>query len=504
MNAREAYEKLVKWSRELFLIESTMELLSWDQRCFIPEKGHSHRSEQIAYLSRLYHEKQRDPRVGEWLEIASTDSHEPDSAEYANMREWSRWHRRATKIPLELVEELAKTTSEAESVWEKARARSNWGLFEPYLEKIVRLKREEAEAAGYEKEPYDALIDLFEPSMTACEFHEISCSLLPFIEESIGLAMKKPNSIDDSFLFRYFPLKIQEEFGRFVAGRIGYDFKAGRLDVSAHPFTAYIGPGDVRITTRYNTGDFRTAFFAILHETGHALYDQGLKESHWGTPCGMYASLGFHEAQARFWENQIGRSKGFWKFFYPRLLKHFPILADVPLEKFWKALNVVKPSPIRVEADEVTYGLHIILRFRLERKLINGEMSVREVPEAWAQFMKTHLGISPSKEEEGALQDVHWSAGLFGYFPVYLLGNIYAAQIKEAMEKDLGPLEELCSRGKFFTILEWLDKNIYSKGRRHTPRELIAKITGRGIDIRPFCDYLRNKLELLYLGEGNP
>lgn len=498
MKAREAYERLIEWSRELFIIESTIELLSWDQRCFLPEKGNKHRSEQLAYLNRLYHEKQRDPKAGEWLEAVLSEPLDPESSEYANIREWKRWHERAKKIPVELVEEIAKTTAEAEILWEKARAKSDWNLFEPYLEKIVNLKREEAQAAGYESEPYDALIDLFEPSMRATTFQSLTDALMPHLKKWLELSLSQLDRIEDSFLFRYFPQKIQEEFGRFVAKRIGYDFEAGRLDISAHPFTAYIGPGDVRITTRYNTRDFRVAFFAVLHEAGHALYDQGLDDSHWGTPCGMCASLGLHEAQARFWENVIGRSKGFWSFFYPRLLKHFPILADVSLERFWKGINAVKPSLIRVEADEVTYGLHIVLRFELERKLINGQMSVRDIPEAWAQFMKEYLGVIPSSHAEGALQDVHWSAGLFGYFPVYLLGNLYAAQIKEALEKDLAPLDELCLRGHFFTILDWLKKKIYSLGRRLTPQELITKLTGNGVDIRPFCDYIGNKLELLY------
>lgn len=499
MKSEKAYKKLIEWSRHIFLLESTCELLGWDQNCYIPEKGHHHRGEQIAYLSRIRHNMLRDPSMAERLEDASQGMLEDDSPELANIREWRRWHHRATKVPMELTERLARITTEAKVVWEKARKESDWDSFVPYLEEIVKLKRQEAEAIGYMDVPYDALFDTYEPGMTTHRFSEIVSSLIIPLKQLLDFALEKDGRVDDSFLFRYFPVSNQETFGRMVAQRIGYDFHAGRLDVTAHPFTAYIGPGDVRITTRYNVHDFKLAFFSILHEVGHALYDQGLDMSHWGTPCGMPTSLGIHESQSRFWENMVGRSFGFWKFFYPRLIKHFPILTDISLHAFWRGINLVKPSLIRIEADEVTYAFHIIIRFKIEKNLINNNLTVREIPDMWNELMRQYLGIIPKHYSKGVLQDVHWSAGLFGYFPVYLLGSIYAAQFCKALEQELSPIDELCSRGEFLTVLKWFRERIHCRGRCLSPTSLVRHVTGKDANIDSFIMYIKKKVKNVYL-----
>lgn len=498
MSFEKAYDWLVRHSRETALLESVSRLLSWDQRTQMPAKGHAHRTDQLALLARLIHERETDPRVGEHLATAEASplAREPGSEAAVNLREWRRHYDRKTRIPPDLAVALARAAAEGQTAWEAARPRNDWQEFFPYLARLVELSREKAEALGYASEPYDALLDGYEVGETAAGLESLFPRLRPALAGLLAEISRTPPPRCGEVLQRYFPRDRQEQFCREAAAQIGYDFAAGRLDSTAHPFSTGVGPGDARITTRYDEHFFPTAFFGTLHEAGHALYNQGLPPEHWGTPRGRSVSLGIHESQSRLWENLVGRSLGFWRHFFPRAQELFPVLADVSLEDFHRAVNLVKPSLIRTEADEVTYNLHIIFRFELERDLINGRLAVSDLPEAWNLKMQEYLGLTPPDYRLGVMQDVHWSAGLFGYFPTYTLGNLYAAQFYAKAHRELGNLEEQFARGDFAPLLHWLRERIHSQGSRYRPRELVRQVTGEDLDSRFLEEYLRGKFQV--------
>ncbi len=500
MTPDEAYEKLSKRSKELAYLGSAMAVLDWDQRTQIPPKGHAHRVNQLASLAGMRHKMMTDPLVGVWLaEIeGSAMIHDPESVEAVNVREWRRAYDRATKIPEKLAVELARAGAEGQAVWERARPMNDWPLFRPYLEKIVSLKREEAEAVGYAQEPYDALLDVYEQGETAKNLEPIFKRLSAQLVDLIRRIQGSPKQADVSAVHGHFSLEDQRSFALDVARQIGYDLDAGRLDVSAHPFTTGIGPGDVRITTRYSDDYFNEAFFAVIHEAGHAIYHQGLPLEHWGAPICRPISLGVNESQSRMWENMVARSKAFWERFYPIAQSRFASLTKVPFEAFLLGINEVKPSLIRVEADEVTYNLHILLRFELEVALIRGDIQVYDLPAAWNRKMNEYLGLIPPDYSQGVMQDVHWSSGSIGYFPTYTLGNLYAAQFLNRAKQDLGELDSSISSGQFEGLLNWLRKNIHSKGSTYRPRELLTRVTGENLEPQFLIDYLEIKYGELY------
>ncbi|MCS7058892.1 MAG: carboxypeptidase M32 [Meiothermus sp.] len=499
MTAQEAYQWLLEHSRESAYLESFAKLAAWDQAACIPKKGHPHRAQMQAALAKLLHQRATDPRVGEMLALLEGSSWlQPASVEAVNVREWRRAFDRATRIPERLVVELAQATSEGEAIWEEARPKDDWEAFRPILKRIFSLTRELADALGYPEEPYDALLDLYEPGVTAAQLEpvfkqvgEASVALLRRIQAS----HRRP---DTAILHRHFPVPAQEAFGKEVIARLGFDLEAGRLDVVAHPFMQGIGPGDVRLTTRYHPDYFNAGFFSTVHEMGHGLYGQGLLPEHFGTPMGSEVSLGIHESQSRTWENLVGRSLGFWQYFWPRAQHHFEALRDVRLEDFYFAINAVEPSLIRVEADEVTYNLHVLIRFEVERALLRGELSVEEAPEAWDARYQQYLGVRPSKVGDGVMQDVHWAAGLIGYFPTYTLGNLYAAQFFAQAERELGPLEEQFARGDFLPLLEWTRRNIHHQGSRYWPRDLLRQVTAEDLNPGYLLAYLERKFTALY------
>lgn len=500
MNPEESYQWLASHSRETALLASAEQLLAWDQRTFIPPKGHAHRAQQLAVLARLIHEREIDPRVGEHLARVegSAFASEPLSPEAVNLREWRRNYDRATKITPELAHALALAAAEGQTAWEEARPRNDWPAFQPYLDRLVKLSREAAEALGYATEPYDALLDGYEVGETAAGLEDLFGALRDSLVRLLDDIQGSSRRPDFTVLQRHYPQPLQEQFSREAVVKIGYDFAAGRLDTSAHPFSSGLGPGDARITTRFDEGFFNAAFFGALHEAGHALYEQGLPADYWGAPRGDAVSLGIHESQSRTWENLVGRSRGFWRGFFPRAQELFSALRDVKLEDFHFAINRVAPSLIRVEADEVTYNLHIILRFELERALINGKLEVKDLPEVWNAKMQEYLELTPPDDRDGVMQDVHWSAGLFGYFPTYTLGNIYAAQFFAAAARDLGDLEEQFSRGEFAPFLGWLRQHIHSQGSRYRPRDLVRQVTGEEREARFLVEYLSRKFKDLY------
>lgn len=499
--ATEAYDELIRQVKEVAVLESCGSLLHWDQQTYMPSKGSAHRAEQLALIAGLVHDKFTAAEIGELLATAEGggQTKEAGSVQAVNVREIRRGYDREIKIPPALVRELAKTCALAQDVWVEARRKSDFGLFRPWLEKVVALKRQQAEALGYSAVPYDALLDGYEPGEKAARltalFADLQQDLVPLVR-AIGESGRRP---DSACLHREYPIARQEAFGKTVAAAIGFDFEAGRLDVTTHPFCSGIGPGDTRLTTRYNPNDFGDAFFSIMHEAGHALYDQGLNAEHYGTPMGTAVSLGIHESQSRLWENFVGRSRAFWEGYFPKAQEAFPqALADIDLDTFHFAINEVQPSFIRVDADEATYNLHIVLRFELEQALIHGDLKPGDVPGAWNERFRRLFGMTPPDDARGCLQDIHWSGGGIGYFPTYTLGNLYAAQFFAQAQKELGDLGGHFQRGEFRALKDWLNAKIHRQGQRYRAAELVAVVTGEPLNPRFFLDHLRIKFGPLY------
>lgn len=497
----DAYASLVTHFRELTALQSCSAVLGWDQQTYMPKGGAAYRGEQLALLAKLCHERATDPRVADWLATAEVA---PDSAEAANVREWRHGYDRATKLPARLVEELALATSAAHEAWETARKEDKFETFRPHLETILKLKREEASAltplsprgkgvGGEGEDLYNSLLDEYEPGCTTAQlkalFAELNASLVPLIRK-----LADGPTADTSCLRREFPVDRQKWFAESAAEAIGFDFRAGRLDTTAHPFCTTLGPGDCRLTTRYNPRAFNEAFFGVLHEAGHGMYEQGLPADAFGTPCGSYCSLGVHESQSRLWENQVGRGASFWRHWFPRLKQAFPgVLSDVTADIFLKAVNAVQPSLIRVEADEATYNLHIAIRFELEVALIGGDLSVADLPAAWNDAYEKALGVRPRSDATGCLQDIHWSFGGFGYFPTYTLGNLLAAQLFATATTALPDLNTAIAGGDCVPLLNWLREHIHRHGRRFRAGDLCRNATGVELSAKPLLAYLFGK-----------
>ncbi|MDQ3965387.1 MAG: carboxypeptidase M32, partial [Actinomycetota bacterium] len=396
---------------------------------------------------------------------------------------------------------ITRTTTLAEPAWVKAREESDWSLFAPHFEKIVRLQREAAEALGYDDHPYDALLDGYEPGAKKKQleamFEELKKGIVPLVR---AVAEREEDGGNRAApLYGTFGEAEQEEFGKAVIGAFGYDWERGRQDCSVHPFCINFGPGDVRITTRFDKNWLAPALFGTMHEAGHALYEQGINLDYARTPLGGGASMGVHESQSRLWENLVGRSRPFWAHYYPKLQEVFSeALSGVDSEAFYRAINVLKPSKIRVEADEVTYNLHILLRFELEIALLEDKLSVADLPVAWNAKMEEYLGISPENDAEGVLQDIHWSNGVFGYFPTYTIGNVLSVQFFDEAVKQRPEIPAEMREGEFSTLHTWLEENIYRHGSRYYPDELVERVTSRPLDTTPYLHYLKNKFGELY------
>ncbi|HWO56345.1 MAG TPA: carboxypeptidase M32 [bacterium] len=496
-----ALQELNQKTRAIYMLNSCASLLGWDERTYMPHGGVKHRAEQLAMLAGMTHERTIDPKIGELLDIlrssGSTNGGTGDAE--VIVREVGRFYERATKMPQALVEELSRTASLAQAAWEEARAKKDFKIFKPWLAKMIDLKKQEAMAVGYKDDPYNALLDDYEPGATVKDIektlNDLRVELVKLLDKIQG-SSRRPKS---DILHRRFPREMQEKFGREASDRIGFDYKRGRLDVTVHPFCTGIGPGDTRLTTRYDEHDFANAFFGTLHESGHGIYDQGLPEDHFGTPLGDSISLGIHESQSRMWENQVGRSRAFWTFFYPKAQQYFAeALADVSLDDFYFAINDVKPSFIRTESDEGTYNLHILIRFELERAFFAGQLTVDDVPAAWNQKYREYLGITPPDDAIGCMQDVHWSAGLIGYFPTYSLGNLYAAQFFAQAKKDLGDLDADFAKGEFGRLKKWLNDKIHAHGRRYLAADLVKKVTGKPLSHEALMSYMNAKFGALY------
>lgn len=500
MNPEQSYQWLKQHSVETAYLVSTAELAAWDQRTFIPAKGHAHRSEQMATLAKLIHERSTSCAIQEHLEmVEGTSFLEQNSPEIlANVRMWRQDYDKQIKIPASLAFELAQSSSIGESAWEASVQDNDWETFKPHLKKLVDLSKQKAEALGYPNEPYDALLDEYEIGATADfiedMFQNIKDPLIELVQKIKDSSVKD----DQTILNGHFPVSKQRALVEKLVSLIGFSLDEGRIDESMHPFSVGIGPGDSRITTRYNEDYIGTGVFGCLHEAGHSLYELGLRQEHFGTPAGMFVSLGIHESQSRMWENMVGRSNGFWRYVKPIFDSYFPLTKKVSLDNMMLAINQVRPGFIRVEADEVTYNLHVLIRFELELMLFRNQLDVDDLPDAWNDKMQTYLGIRPTTMKQGVMQDVHWSAGMFGYFPTYTLGNLYSAQLFNGAREQLGDLEEQFSKGDFSSFLQWLRHHVHHVGQMRTPAQIVEDATQCAPDSRFFVDYCIKKYSALY------
>jgi len=406
---------------------------------------------------------------------------------------------REKKLPVEFVKELSHICSRAQNVWAEARKKSDFKIFLPYLKRIVELKRKEAKIVGFKKNPYDALLDAYEPYMTTEEVAIIFEDLKKFLVLFLKKIQKSKVKINPKILEGNFPTNKQLDFDKLVAEKIGFDFQAGRLDASTHPFTTGFNSQDVRMTTRYKKEDLLYSLMSTIHESGHAIYEQGILAENFGTPLGESISLGIHESQSRVWENMVGRGKSFWEYFFPKLQEKFPKpFSKIKFIDFYKAINNVVPSLIRTEADEVTYSLHIIMRFEIEKELLDGSVEVEDLPKIWNDKVKEYFGITVPNEALGVLQDVHWSGGMLGYFPTYALGNLYAAQFFQTAVRDIEDLEGKFSKGQFGQFREWLKENIHIHGKMYSAKDLVEKVSGEKLNSKYFEEYIEKKYSEIY------
>lgn len=493
-----SYDKLLERSREISLLNSAASTLSWDQETCLPAKGVAYRSEQLAYIAGKAHELFTAPEVGDWIAACEDEgSFDPLTVEGTNVREWRRAYDRATRLPTDLVKELQKTTALARSVWIDARKQNNFSVFLPSLEKIIDLKRRCADLWGYDDSPYDALLDEYEPDARSADLSALFVELESALRGIVAELSEVSRSIPEDELKGDYPVAGQQAFNRKVAEAIGFDFEAGRIDTTTHPFCTGLGPLDTRLTTRYDESNFVSSLYGVLHEAGHGLYDQGLPEEHFGTPSGSAVSLGIHESQSRLWENQVGRTLAFWEHWLPTACEHFPSLRKFTPERIAAAVNRVVPSHVRVEADEVTYDLHIILRFRVEFELMEGRLEPADIPRFWNENFEENFGLKVPGDSSGCLQDIHWSLGAFGYFPTYTLGNLNAAQLfRAALDEDPSRNEEL-AKGEYGGLLRWLRANVHAKGQQLPSGDLIAAATGKPTSSEAYLHHLRSKAELL-------
>jgi carboxypeptidase Taq len=507
MTIQSDYKDLLRRNKDLRVLQSAEDVIHWDMETMMPPRAVELRSQQLALLSRMEHKMSTDPEIGKLLKqiAASPDFDKLGQIEKRNLHLIRKNYDEQTALPEKLVEEIAKQQAIAVNIWKKAKKARRFSLFKPDLEKLVGLIKQEAEILMKVKgtsTPYDALVDLFEPKMTSTEIDRVFDGLRKGLAKLLPHISNAPRQPDRNQLKRHVPVEKQREISKALAETLGYDVTSpkagGRIDETEHPFTTgrY---DDVRITTHYYPDDFSSSIFSVLHETGHALYDQNLNAKWKYQPVGSHCSYGIHESQSRFVENIIGRSKEFWEGFLPKLKKvAAPDLDKLELESFVHAINDVKPSKIRVEADEVTYSLHVIVRFQIEQDLFSDRVKVSELPALWNEKYQEYLGLKIEDDSEGVMQDTHWANGYFGYFPSYTLGNIYSGQMLTKVQQDIPDWGRQLADGKLEAIKSWLVKNVQSRGNLYDPAELMKMVTGKELDAGPYLKYLKEKYSELY------
>jgi len=475
-------------------------LLGWDQQTYMPRGGAEDRGNVLETVAGLSHRMFTSPEMGEMLAelVPYAENLDPDSDDACLIKRTAHDYEKMTRVPGEWVAEFARITTLAQVAWEEAKTENRFEVFQPHLEKVVELRRAYADFFKPYDHVYDALLDDFEPGMKTSEVQAIFDALRPQQVQLLKEIAAQP-VVDDAFLHIPYDEQGQWDFGVDVITRFGFDWNRGRQDKSMHPFTTSFGIDDVRITTRFDPERAASALFSTMHEGGHAMYEQGIAKSLRRYPLANGASMAVHESQSRMWENLVGRSKSFWTFFYPKLVKRFPSqLANVTLEQFYRGINKVEPSLIRVEADEATYNLHIMLRMELEIAMLEGRLQAGDLPQAWNQKMSEYLGVTPPNDREGVLQDVHWSSGMMGYFPTYALGNLVSAQLWEKIHQDLPGLDDQIRQGKFDDLLGWLRVNVHQHGAKFQPQVLVKRVTGSTIRPEPYMRYLRTKYAEIY------
>ena len=497
-----AYDRLLEILREEAVLDSISGLIGWDQETMMPTEGAAHRAKQISLLARLSHERMTSAEVSEALLTCEGEMDvSADTEAAANVRAIRHDHDRAVRLPAALVQEAAETASAAQHEWAEARANNDFKRFLPWLEKTVDICRRKAECFGWAEggEPWDALAEDYEPGCTAAGVASVFVPLRDRLRDLVAEIANSGRTPDARLDQLNLPRDEQMAFCREVAERIGFDATRGRLDVSTHPFCGGSHCDDVRMTTRFHDDMLTDAVSSTMHESGHAMYEQGLPYAAFGTPCGKSVSLGIHESQSRMWENQVGRSESFWKFATPLLERHFgAAVSGVDARAAYESANRVAPGFIRVEADEATYNMHVMIRFELERAMLTGDLSPADLPAAWNAAYRNFLGLEVPDDRRGCLQDVHWSMGAMGYFPTYTLGNLYCAQIFETACQEMPGLVDGFADGRFSGLLDWLRSNIHVHGRRYSPEQLCERITGKPISSDPLMRYLEGKFRPLY------
>jgi carboxypeptidase Taq len=495
------YEKLVEKVHEIDDLNRALSVLRWDREVNMPKAGTAARVQQMTTLGRFTHVLFTADEMGELIERAANEIEgaDYDSDEASLIRLLRRSYNDARKLPPEFVAQVSEVSGHAHKAWVQAREENDFASYQPWLEQVVALGQEMAELYGYEVERYDALLDKYEYDTTTAEVRAIFGALKSELVPLLQAIQERDVDIDDSLLHQPFEVEKQQEFARYIAPKVGYDLSRGHIGTVVHPFSITFSRDDSRITTRWYPDFLSPSLFGTLHESGHSIYEQGTSPELARTPLARGTSLGVHESQSRMMENVVGRSRSFWQAHFPRLQEKFPAqLGHHEVEAFYRAINKVQPSYIRVEADELTYNFHIILRFELEQALINGELAAMDVPAAWNDKMQALLGVVPPTDSEGCLQDVHWSRPMFGYFPTYALGNLYAAQFFETAVAQDPTIEEGLSEGNTEALLGWLRDNIHRHGRKFTPRELVQRVTGRPLDHDAFMRYANRKFGTLY------
>jgi carboxypeptidase Taq len=499
------YDQLLDHIKQASLLGSTGSILGWDQETLMPPGGLNHRTRQLAQIAKLTHQMKTDARIGDWLDACEDDASltsDPLSASAVNLRELRRDYDKATKLPEALVVEMSETTSQAKHAWAEARKVNKYEDFKPWLAKVVDLNQRKAECFGWDKvsgEPWDALADSFEAGMTAASVAEVFTPLrerlVPLLEDILGSTTGPSNAFNELKL----PIDQQQAFVKAISAGVGFDYERGRLDESTHPFCSGSHCNDVRMTTRFHEDNVNDALGSTLHESGHGIYEQGLPEAHIGTPMGLAVGLSIHESQSRMWENQVGRSRAFWSWCYPMLAEYFgDATAGLTEGQIYGGANIVNPGLIRVEADEATYNLHIMIRFEIERLLMKGDLGVDDLPEVWNAKYKEYLQVDVPDDRRGCMQDIHWSMGAIGYFPTYTMGNLYCAQFFEAAREQLGDLDTMFAKGEFTPLRHWLNENIHAHGKRYRSADLVQHVTGKPLTADPLMRHLEGKLRPLY------
>ncbi|QDQ02282.1 carboxypeptidase M32 [Lysinibacillus fusiformis] len=495
-----AVQRFTDYVKKMKHYEEALGVIYWDMRTGAPKKGLAQRSEVIGTLSASLFDMQTSEELGELLTVLEAHQEELDDVTLRLVEEVRKNYDNNKKIPAHEYKEFVILQSKAEAIWEEAKAENNFALFLPYLEKIIAWQKKFIGYWGMKNgSPYNTLLDQYEPEMTTEILDRVFGALRETIVSLVQKISASPNKPDTSALFKHFPREEQRALSLEILAQLGYDFEAGRLDESVHPFMIGLNLGDNRITTKYDEADFRSAIFGTIHECGHAMYEQNIDKKLDGLPLAQGTSMGIHESQSLFYENFVGRNEKFWAHNYERLQKYSPTqFGDVALVDFLRAINMVEPSLIRIEADELTYSLHIMIRYEIERDLFNGDLQAKDLPQVWNDKYEEYLGIRPETDAQGVLQDMHWSGGMFGYFPSYALGLIYAAQWKHAMDKDIPNFDELLARGELLPIREWLTDKVHQYGALKKPFELLQAATGEGLNGNYLANYLQDKYTRLY------